>query len=195
MKLTVIMALVAGMAWAGGTGLGRTLTVCPRRNADILTFYRAQSVASRMFATAGVKIDWRDPRSCPAGAILVSLAEVAPASDHPGAMAYAMPYEGTHIVVFYDRIRIRSAGVAPNALPVLLAHVLVHEIAHILQGVDRHSETGVMKACWENLDFSQMRFKPLPFTALDVDLIQRGLDGRNRNAAPVVDRLSTAAAQ
>jgi hypothetical protein len=28
----------------------------------------------------------------------------------------------------------------------VLAHVLVHEITHILQGIDRHSESGVMKS-------------------------------------------------
>ena len=35
-----------------------------------------------------------------------------------------------------------------------------------------------MKAQWDSRDFSQMTWKPLPFTADDVDLIQRGLDAR-----------------
>jgi hypothetical protein len=62
--------------------------------------------------------------------------------------------------------------------PALLAHVLVHEITHILQGVDRHSETGVMKARWTTADYVQIRAQPLPFTDWDIDLIQEGLASR-----------------
>jgi hypothetical protein len=178
MKLTMMMALASGMAWAGGTLPARTVTVCSRRTADSPTLYRAQGETSKMFATAGVKIEWREPRPCPAGAILISLSEDAPASDHPGALAYALPYEGTHIVVFYDRIQRQSAAVDPNALPMLLAHVMVHEITHILQGVSRHSETGIMKARWDERDYGQMRIKPLPFTDADIYLIQHSPDLR-----------------
>jgi hypothetical protein len=51
--------------------------------------------------------------------------------------------------------------------------VLVHEITHILQGVDRHSESGIMKAQWTIDDYRAMASKPLSFTPLDVKLIQR----------------------
>ena len=102
MKLTMTMALVAAMAWARSAVPEGAVTVCVHRTADPLTLYRAQAAASKMFATAGVRVDWREPRSCPAGAIVISLSENAPASDHPGALAYALPYEGTHIVVFYS---------------------------------------------------------------------------------------------
>ena len=83
---------------------------------------------------------------------------------------------------------------APNLFPMLLAHVLVHEMTHILQGVSRHSETGVMKAHWDESDFGQMRIKALPFTEADIHLIQRGVDGRSRNVALLADNLSPAAA-
>jgi hypothetical protein len=66
----------------------------------------------------------------------------------------------------------------PNQVSAVLAHVLVHELTHILQGFPRHSEGGVMKAHWDSGDFAQMTWKPLPFTEVDVDLIQRGLDVR-----------------
>jgi hypothetical protein len=57
----------------------------------------------------------------------------------------------------------------------LLAHVMVHEIAHILQGVYRHSDNGVMKAVWTGQDYSQMRVGALPFAPEDVELIHLGL--------------------
>jgi hypothetical protein len=196
MKLTITMALLAGMAWANATLPGRTVTVCSRKNADILTLGRAQAQVSKMFATAGIKIEWHEPRLCPAGAIQISLDEDAPATEHPGALAYALPYEGTHIVLFYGRILKHCiAADDPNLPPILLAHVMVHEITHILQGTNWHSDTGIMKAHWAALDFSQMRFRPLPFTPMDVYLIQHGLDGRSRNAALAAGSLTPDSAE
>jgi hypothetical protein len=187
------MALAAAMASAMASARpavpGRAVMVCLQLNADALTLHQAQALASKMFGTIGVKIEWREPRHCPGGAILVSLSEHTPASEHPGALAYALLYEGTHIVVFYDRLHTPSIG-----LPTLLAHVLVHEITHILQGMDRHSETGVMKARWDERDFDRMRIKALPFTELDIHLIQSGVDARRHNAALVAGNLAPAAA-
>ena len=57
-------------------------------------------------------------------------------------LAYALPFEGTHIVVFYDRV---EECVRADLFPTLLAYVLVHEITHILQEITRHSATGIMK--------------------------------------------------
>jgi hypothetical protein len=193
MKIKMTMALAAAMASAGAAVPGRAVTVCLHRNANPLTLDQAQALASQMFGAAGVKIEWREPCHCPVGAILVSLSEYTPASDHPGALAYALPYEGTHIVVFYDRLHTYSVT-DPYGLPTLLAHVLVHEITHILQGTDRHSETGVMKARWDQWDFARMRIKALPFTELDINLIQSGVDARRHNAALVGGNPAPAAA-
>ena len=59
-----------------------------------------------------------------------------------------------------------------------LAHVLVHEITHILQASDRHSDSGVMKARWIAQDYEAMARKPLRFTSEDLDLIHRGAAAR-----------------
>ena len=100
----------------------------------------------------------------------------------PGALAFARPYEGVHIDVFYDRVR---AATEPELTPNVLAHVLVHEITHILQGTCRHSDTGVMKARWNHEDYMEMRLNPLSFTEEDVQLIRAGLAGRT-NAGTLV---------
>jgi hypothetical protein len=134
----------------------------------------ARAIASKMFAGIGVTIDWRDHRDCPAEAILISLTDNTPENLHRGALAYARPYEGVHIRVFCDRIQ-RFQSYQPILVPSLLAHVLVHEITHILQGIARHSKSGVMKACWKLDDFSEMLVKPLRFEDQDIDLIRRGL--------------------
>jgi hypothetical protein len=194
MKLTMMLALAAGMAWAGESVNARTVAVCADQLRDFQTLQLAKAGASRIFATAGVQIQWHQRFACPKDAILVTFSQNTPRTDRPGALAYALPYEGTHVVVFYDRMEHEQAG-NPIFLRTLLAHVLVHEITHILQGIDRHSETGVMKARWDDRDFSEMRIKPLPFTASDVDLIQRGVDGRSRNAGLLAEKLTSVRAR
>jgi hypothetical protein len=135
-----------------------------------------------MFAKIGVQIEWRAANSCAGinNALAVTISDGAPANQLPGTLAYALPYEGTHIVVFYDRIK---GQVDDSMVPRLLAHVLVHEITHILQGVNRHSESGVMKARWDANEYLQMTSRTLPFTPHDVLLIERGLDARELRLA------------
>jgi hypothetical protein len=83
---------------------------------------------------------------------------------------------GVHIRVFYDRVWSQARSLRTQ----LLAHVLVHEITHVLQGIDRHSDSGVMKAVWTGEDYSQMRVEPLPFAPEDVELVHVGLARRPR---------------
>ena len=82
----------------------------------------------------------------------------------------------------------RPAGEAISRtalMPQLLAHVLVHEITLILQGVSRHSGEGVMKAQWGQGDFNRMLSKPLEFTSEDVSLIHDGLAVRMARSGAV----------
>jgi hypothetical protein len=139
----------------------------------------AEAIADSMFAAAGVRIEWHGHSSesrLPGGALAIGLALNTPAHLLPGALAFARVYEGVHIDVFCDRLE-RMAPGAAMAAP-LLAHVLVHEITHMLQGVDRHSGSGVMKPCWTGPDYAEMASNSLPFTPEDIVLIQQGLAAR-----------------
>ena len=138
-----------------------------------------------MFAAADVAIAWRGWNGCAADGIRITLSERTPSFDHPDSYGYALPYEGTHIVLFWDRIR---NAVEPRALPYLAAHVLVHEVTHILQGEARHSLTGVMKAKFTGTDVGQMQVHPLPFTEEDVELMQRGLLARRVGLAQIAGK-------
>ena len=53
-------------------------------------------------------------------------------------------------------------------------------MTHLLQAMDRHAASGVMKAHWSAKDFVEMLFKPLPFTSRDAELIHAGLAVRAR---------------
>jgi hypothetical protein len=174
----VTMAAVAGVsAWAseGAQPAERRVVVCVAMGLDFVV-QRAESMAASMFVGAGVQIEWRRDRSCPPEAIRISFADHTHPGFRPGVLAYALPYEGTHIRVFWDRLPPQNETKGRAAL---LAHVLVHEITHILQGTCRHSESGVMKAGWKTAEYNEMAFNPLPFTEMDVILIHKGLDARD----------------
>ena len=162
----------------------RTVTVCIDSR-TVQESVMAQAIAGKMFADIGVRIDWRQESKCPAGqagVIHISLNMSVLANHYPSALAIALPYEGVHIQVFIDRVRktvdpIRKMA-DPTSVAPLLAHVLAHEITHILQRVNRHSECGVMKARWGQKDYEEMAWKPLSFDDGDVQLIHSGLHAR-----------------
>jgi hypothetical protein len=192
MKIIVLTAMLTTGAMAYGQ-IAPTLTehkvaVCLEGYVDSrLPLPGARTLASKMFAEIGVVIDWR--HSCGRDGILIRLRMDTPATLKPGALAYALPYEGRHIEIFYDRI---SHGKGPMIISIVLAHVFVHEITHILEGVARHSDRGIMKARWDSADLFCMRRKPLAFAPEDIELIRLGLAARTRvpilamKAAPTV---------
>ena len=120
----------------------------------------AKTIASRMFAGIGVEIRWENGRPTPSQLacerpIVIRLTmdtRGTRAGDlqaaGPDAAAFAQPYEGVHVTIFYDRVTQAAKGHTPMLQSVLLAHVLAHEIAHMIQGCSRHSRSGVMKPHW-----------------------------------------------
>lgn len=187
MKIPAMVATVA-MAAAGAASArnievhtGTVVPVCVEtlNSNDWGRMSQAEGIASKMFAAAELTIRWQSRESCPADGIRISLSLHSGESDHPHAFAYALPVEGVHIVLFWDRIT--NAG--ERALPYLAAHVLVHEVTHILQGVSRHSDSGVMKAIFTGTDIEDMQTHPLPFTTEDLQLIQQGIEARRARTA------------
>ncbi len=178
-----VAAMILAMA-ASGWGGEKIQVYVNCGNVASVVLFKAKDTASRMFATAGVQIVWRSgplrsgESTGEQAPILVEFSERTAPDDHPGAMAYARPYEGVHIVVLYDRM----LKVPNRLLPVLLAHVLVHELTHLLEAVAHHSATGVMKAHWDLNDYCQMLRAPLPFAAEDIEMIQRGIEAREARA-------------
>ena len=157
---------------------------------------KAETIALRMFANAKVALEWRSAGSAACRnsdqtrtVVLDFHIHTAP-SEHPGAFAYALPYQGSHIVVLFDRIA--SSAIGPRQVSAVLAHVMAHEITHLLEGVSWHSETGVMKAHWDGHDLSQMGYKPLLFDAEDIYLIQHALSVVAVGATPGIPASTSA---
>ncbi|SPE38803.1 conserved exported hypothetical protein [Candidatus Sulfopaludibacter sp. SbA6] len=134
---------------------------------------RAERMAAGMFARAGVCVRFRTdtPHTASDRAIEIGLDAHAPADRDPRVLAYAAPHEraGTRIHIFYNRVSSIHGG---SMTAIVLGHVLAHEIAHVLEGVSRHSSTGVLKACWNEDDFTAMAAHPLRFAPEDVRLLQ-----------------------
>ena len=184
MKIIAILAMAAVTARA----FDLMVYVQDRSSFPTANLGRAERLANKIFAGAGVKIDWRTggPRHWQLKrerAIAVEMVDRTPSREMPGALAFALPYEGVHITVFYDRVeRAAEFCLSPNDL---LAHVLVHEITHLLEGISRHSETGIMKPHWTLQDVRGMRRRPLAFTEEDAELIRTGLARREDGGALV----------
>jgi hypothetical protein len=160
--------------------------------ADPVFFARARAVTTRIFAGIGVRLRWKVAKP-PAGhgcesrlgaGIVVGLAAGKPEDFHPGAAAYSFPYAphtAPRVVVLYDRV-LRSVRDDLQQGAVAMGHILAHEITHVLQGIARHSDEGVMKAQWSREDRERMRRGSLPFAAADVKLIHRSLAKRKCGA-------------
>jgi hypothetical protein len=164
-----------------------------REPADVIVYVKAASVPSPvnygarsqvtwMFNEIGVRIVWRDGVPGPTNrqeetwVIKVDFNSHVPPDEHPRALAYAMPFSqgASAITVMYDRLQFAVAA-RPRLEEGVLAHVLAHELGHILQGSNQHSRAGIMKAHWTAQDYDAMAKRPLSFTPVDFDLIHEGL--------------------
>lgn len=175
-------ALCSGQSIASQT---RKVIVCTEMDTHALMGVRP--LASAIFARIGLTIDWRElnsQASCK-GSIRVRLSYdsqlIGSSAERLGS---ADPCEKA-IVLFPERVQ----EVSPYPGPYAMAHVLAHEIAHVLEGVSRHSSSGIMKARWSQEDFIAMRPPGLAFAEEDVELIYAGLNiGHNRTLTPCEKR-------
>jgi hypothetical protein len=172
--LTSFLALLTGIKAEAGE---QKVTACIEAGvAPELS--RAQAIAGKIYSDISVRIIWYAESKCPdtpEPAIHIKLDDEVPLDRHPEALAFALPYEGIHIQVFVGRVR---QLVGPKIAVSLLAHVMAHEIGHILQGMSRHSESGIMKAAWNPGDYEEMARKALSFSETDIRMIHSGLGAR-----------------
>ncbi len=174
MKLLATMMTMATAVLAAGRTPQPTLRVCLDTAGRATVLDPARATASRVFGKAGIRIEWRiTEAACAAGAgIVVMVVSTAAVNVSSDALAYALPYERTHLVLLWDRL---STAAPPAEVAGLIGYVLVHEIGHMLEGVSRHSASGIMKAHWDSKDRADMRTGHLRFAAEDLDMILAGL--------------------
>jgi hypothetical protein len=199
MRAYEIAAAVVGMMTLGGSIRGAGAG----KQADLVVYVTGvgllsgtedrmvRKTVSEIFERVGVQISWVNGKpqigAVPGAPVVVHvrLVQQSMADHSAGALAYATPYAHglKAITVLYDRVRMIAGS--PDLQRQLLAHVLAHEIGHVLQGTDRHAPTGIMKACWNRVDVVAMGRNSLEFTSTDLELIREGL---NRAKTYVGDR-------
>ncbi len=182
MKRLWTVILLAATAYGAGKRGPDVVVYLHHGAEDPAIMGRAEAQAQKMLANAGITVDFRlgtpDRREL-AEVVEAVLVDQQDPEFRPGSLAFSAlgAKTGMRIEVFYNRVR--ASGPAILA-PFILAHVLVHEITHVLEGVERHSDAGVMKASWNADDFRQMARSPLPFAAEDIHLIQAWTERHGR---------------
>lgn len=134
-------------------------------------------LASGIFKKIGVRLNWHKGEIRPAAnSLAICTLEFAPESATPEALAASRLLDSSRIeiTVYKDRLQ-RFLDGHRTLAGVAVGYVLAHELAHVMQGAPRHSDSGILKAHWSDQDFSDMVFHKLVFTATDVELIHKGL--------------------
>jgi hypothetical protein len=135
-----------------------------------------QTIVSSVYKEVGIQVNWKSGETVKDGSTItfeIRFAEKAPDTATPTALAAAEIERGV-ITVYEDRVRGQHRN-HPAVQRVVLAYVLAHELAHVMQGVARHSNAGILRDQWTVLDFSKMLFHQLKFTNADAERIRRRL--------------------
>jgi len=136
-----------------------------------------ERTAALLFDGIGVHLRWscghsRDTSRRP---IAIHLVDRTDPAFLKGALGFARPFarDGVLVTIFYDRVDDLQRG--RDSMGLILGHTIAHELTHVLEGEDRHSEDGIMRSRWDDHDFQSMRMRTLYFTRDDVSAIYRNL--------------------
>ena len=151
---------------------------------------RAEAIAEHLLGKVQIEPRWLDGRpfreetgSCLAPGsedvlVLITPRPPAEGGSNPGAAGLAVfsavDRRGSHIFIFRERLTAATASGLVDA-PVILGHLLAHEIGHILMGPGSHSIGGLMAPRWSRADLRRMARGSLAFTSAEGERMRRGL--------------------
>jgi hypothetical protein len=181
-----VLAAVIGVGCACGAEKIQVDVYINGHDDSLFLLRPGTAVASEVYERIGIRLNWHtgEPKVAQGRPVYkIRTVEQAPASVTRGALASSenVGASGTEITVYKDRmLRFLTDGdwVRCDIHSVRCAgtgYVLAHELAHLMQGIARHSESGILKAHWTNVEYREMSCNQLAFTETDVELIHRGL--------------------
>lgn len=149
----------------------------------------AMAAAQRIFDQGGIATEWVDRSSRPDRPVMLNL-RIYPGRvryrPDPKAFGAALlaPAEAPSDLadIYYGRIE--DQGFTAAGVALLLAHVMAHEVGHLLLGRE-HSAIGLMRAQWSFRDMLLIRKDRLRFSQADVARLQVAVKTRS-NALDVV---------
>ncbi len=141
----------------------------------------AQELVSRIFIAAGVNVEWsvagnmqHSVSDCRLRVILT--AQPQDARDRRmnvmGAALIGSAGSGRLAYVFLREVE-DYAGLTKTDPAVVLAHVMAHEMGHLLLGHRGHSVAGIMRAKWEPMEIARIREDLLTFTADEATTVRK----------------------
>ena len=158
-----------------------TLHVAVHNDAGVseLTVAEAESAAGKVFASAGLRLDWVncgrpgesdvDARRCSAVSYPTHLQlRILVRPRHLAAATLGISYLGADGTGCYSEIfaaQVEHLGVDHEARSVILGHVMAHELAHLLLGTNSHATTGIMRAHWQAAELERAKRGVLLFSA------------------------------
>ena len=171
-----------GQDQAGVFDPAHHITICLGEQSDVHARW-AMEREEAIFAPTGVHVAYFQNGACPLGtdSIRIEFRE-APASFRPGTLGYAYAFEGAHIVILLHRVEALALVSYPGPVEDMLAYVIAHEIAHVLEATDVHSRSGIMKAVWGSHEYRAIRLHKMTWQESDVEMIQSGMAHRTRIA-------------
>jgi hypothetical protein len=153
---------------------------------DVLNM--AEKTTAAIFNEIGIAVRWAKrpykPVESSCTAVEMQFDRGSALVSGPDTIGYALLQSKgpSQVHIMIERVlRCRFACFAPSTKmyeAAFLGHVMAHEIGHVLQGVARHSEDGLMKGNWTHQDVLSMVTRRLSFTKSDADLIYRGFLSR-----------------
>lgn len=142
---------------------------------------RAQAEVVRVYAAAGVTVQWaptespivstRDVRSIRVVLLPVEAGDLRRTAETVVmGVAARTPHGNGAAYVYYRRVE-EQAALHRAPLERVLACVMVHELGHLL-GTRGHAPTGVMRACWRSSEFRLASDGALGFSSKDAAILR-----------------------
>ncbi len=170
----------------------------PVSNGDLKV---AKEVATSIYEDVGIRTEWLDCYSaegelnynpdCGRLTPTTLVVRILPRSkaeglkQPPSALGFAVLNDSGQLAhyasAFYHRVE-ELGGKWTCSRPVVLGHIMAHEIGHLLLGLRSHSRAGLMSASWDRAELERINQRALTFTFLQVKEIQARFLERHTSA-------------
>jgi hypothetical protein len=181
--------LIATMMLAASNAGQLQITVYDKAQLPQLVYATVADEVRRIFLEAGVSIDWiaGDPKASEASVMIyqplragreledacsarrdiaLDILAVSPPALRSTVLGMAQPLAraGLNVRVFNDHVR-QASEREHRAPAIVLAHVVAHEIGHVLLRSNVHDPHGLMSEVWTRHEYERMEKRILLFTA------------------------------
>jgi hypothetical protein len=162
--IAAVLIAVARVADAAEPGQlpGIRLQMNDDANVPAAILKKSQDEVARIFATAGVGVEWTG--TAPIITVRIVRSALAYAGRDSSVMGVALRRPtGATAQIFLKQVQ-DFARTYDGDVSILLAHVIAHEIGHLLLPRMPHSSTGLMKGDWDRTLVREAAAGSLTFT-------------------------------